>query len=49
MVRRIDVTGSDGARLAAWEFADPPKEHAEPVGESAGRAPQAPGSYCCTG
>ncbi|GAA3488861.1 MULTISPECIES: alpha/beta fold hydrolase [Streptomyces] len=26
MVRRIDVTGADGVRLAAWEFADPPKE-----------------------
>ncbi|MEU6660539.1 alpha/beta hydrolase [Streptomyces sp. NPDC046821] len=25
MVRRIDVTGSGGVRLAAWEFADPPK------------------------
>jgi pimeloyl-ACP methyl ester carboxylesterase len=25
MVRRIDVTGLDGVRLAAWEFADPPK------------------------
>ncbi|MGP3922664.1 alpha/beta fold hydrolase [Streptomyces sp. 8N616] len=25
MVRRIDVTGADGVRLAAWEFADPPK------------------------
>ncbi|WP_405779692.1 alpha/beta fold hydrolase [Streptomyces sp. NBC_00859] len=26
MARRIDVTGPDGVRLAAWEFADPPKE-----------------------
>jgi pimeloyl-ACP methyl ester carboxylesterase len=25
MVRRINVTGSNGLRLAAWEFADPPK------------------------
>ncbi|MFJ6634461.1 alpha/beta fold hydrolase [Streptomyces sp. NPDC091376] len=25
MVRRIDVTGAAGVRLAAWEFADPPK------------------------
>lgn len=25
MVRRIDVTGADGVRLAAWEFTDPPK------------------------
>lgn len=28
MVQRIDVTGFDGLRLAAWEFADPPKEQA---------------------
>ncbi|GAB3964932.1 alpha/beta hydrolase [Streptomyces sparsus] len=26
MVRRIDVTGRDGVRLAAWEFTDPPEE-----------------------
>jgi pimeloyl-ACP methyl ester carboxylesterase len=25
MVRRIDLTGADGLRLAAWEFTDPPK------------------------
>ncbi|NEA90477.1 alpha/beta hydrolase [Streptomyces sp. SID7958] len=25
MARRIDVTGADGVRLAAWEFGDPPK------------------------
>ncbi|MFF1376577.1 alpha/beta fold hydrolase [Streptomyces sp. NPDC058308] len=25
MVRRIDVTGAGGVRLAAWEYADPPK------------------------
>ncbi|KAF4405079.1 alpha/beta fold hydrolase [Streptomyces lycii] len=25
MVRRIDVSGTDGVRLAAWEFAEPPK------------------------
>ncbi|MDT9682131.1 alpha/beta hydrolase [Streptomyces sp. TRM76323] len=25
MARRIDLTGADGVRLAAWEFADPPK------------------------
>ncbi|MEE1755746.1 alpha/beta fold hydrolase [Streptomyces sp. SP18CS02] len=25
MVRRTDLTGADGVRLAAWEFADPPK------------------------
>ncbi|GGY94688.1 alpha/beta fold hydrolase [Streptomyces poonensis] len=30
MVRRIDVTGAGGLRLAAWEFADPPK--ADPPG-----------------
>ncbi|NED14632.1 alpha/beta hydrolase [Streptomyces sp. SID9124] len=24
MARRIEVTGTDGVRLAAWEFADPP-------------------------
>ncbi|OON72244.1 alpha/beta fold hydrolase [Streptomyces tsukubensis] len=26
MVQRIDVTGAGGVRLAAWEFADPPKD-----------------------
>ncbi len=30
MVRRINVTGSNGLRLAAWEFADPPKGSTEP-------------------
>ncbi|MFG2329574.1 alpha/beta fold hydrolase [Streptomyces sp. NPDC048604] len=25
MVRRIDVTGADGVRLAAWEFTEPPE------------------------
>jgi pimeloyl-ACP methyl ester carboxylesterase len=29
MVRRINVTGADGVRLAAWEFGDPPKGHGE--------------------
>ncbi|MGW4446212.1 alpha/beta fold hydrolase [Streptomyces sp. NPDC004682] len=29
MARRIDVTGAGGVRLAAWEFADPPKEGAD--------------------
>ncbi|MFD5424284.1 alpha/beta fold hydrolase [Streptomyces sp. NPDC127084] len=29
MVRRIDVTGAGGLRLAAWEFADPPKGRSE--------------------
>jgi pimeloyl-ACP methyl ester carboxylesterase len=34
MVRRIGVTGADGLRLAAWEFADPPKgnETGRPAG-----------------
>ncbi|MFI6639472.1 alpha/beta fold hydrolase [Streptomyces sp. NPDC050504] len=30
MVRRIDVTGTGGVRLAAWEFADPPKGRPDP-------------------
>lgn len=38
MVRRIDVTGADGVRLAAWEFADPPKGQGDD-----GTAPSAPG------
>src|SRR5512147_629706 len=29
MTRRIDVTGAGGMRLAAWEFADPPKRDPE--------------------
>ncbi|MCX0245318.1 alpha/beta fold hydrolase [Streptomyces drozdowiczii] len=29
MARRIEVTGSDGVRLAAWEFADPPRAGAD--------------------
>ncbi|MER7400399.1 alpha/beta hydrolase [Streptomyces sp. NPDC000151] len=29
MVRRIDVTGTGGIRLAAWEFTDPPKAGGE--------------------
>ncbi|PJE97650.1 alpha/beta hydrolase [Streptomyces carminius] len=37
MVRRINVTGAGGLRLAAWEFADPPK------GGQAGAEGQAPG------
>ncbi|GAA3001714.1 alpha/beta fold hydrolase [Streptomyces fulvorobeus] len=37
MARRIDVTGHDGVRLAAWEFADPvPTPRAS---ETAARAP----------
>lgn len=35
MVRRIDVTGVDGLRLAAWEFADPPKGRATEFGTAA--------------
>ncbi|MFF3939062.1 alpha/beta fold hydrolase [Streptomyces phaeofaciens] len=31
MARRIDVTGTGGVRLAAWEFGDPPKDGADPV------------------
>jgi pimeloyl-ACP methyl ester carboxylesterase len=37
MVRRINVRGADGLRLAAWEFADPPK------GAQSGGDRQAPG------
>ncbi|MBH5336418.1 alpha/beta hydrolase [Streptomyces pactum] len=37
MLRRIDVTGSGGVRLAAWEFTDPP-EVAE-AGPERGRGP----------
>ncbi|WUS98492.1 alpha/beta hydrolase [Streptomyces sp. NBC_00708] len=29
MARRIDVTGTDGVRLAAWEFAEPPEGGAD--------------------
>ena len=36
MVRRINVTGADGIRLAAWEFTDPPKaDAAAPLGRGA--------------
>ncbi|NEB67439.1 alpha/beta hydrolase, partial [Streptomyces fulvissimus] len=35
MVRRIEVTGSGGVPLAAWEFADPPKA-GDGGGEGAG-------------
>ncbi|THA72731.1 alpha/beta hydrolase [Streptomyces sp. A0958] len=34
MARRIEVTGTDGVRLAAWEFADQPEQSA-----AGGRAP----------
>lgn len=30
MVRRADVTGSGGVRLAAWEFSEPPKDEDAP-------------------
>jgi pimeloyl-ACP methyl ester carboxylesterase len=39
MVRRIDVQGPQGVGLAAWEFADPPKEEPSPEG---GRCPASP-------
>ncbi|MEW2117287.1 alpha/beta hydrolase [Streptomyces sp. NPDC005474] len=40
MARRIDVTGAGGVRLAAWEFADPPKSgEDQPRGEAPDRAP----------
>ncbi|MFG3259294.1 alpha/beta fold hydrolase [Streptomyces sp. NPDC048172] len=40
MVRRINVTGAGGIRLAAWEFADPPKGPVDGVdSESGAEAP----------
>lgn len=36
MVRRIDVTGAGGVRLAAWEFADPPKTDQPRASEAPG-------------
>ncbi|RDG35718.1 alpha/beta fold hydrolase [Streptomyces corynorhini] len=36
MVQRVDVTGADGVRLAAWEFADPPEGHEDATGTAAG-------------
>ncbi|MFJ1749874.1 alpha/beta fold hydrolase [Streptomyces sp. NPDC088116] len=44
MGQRIDVTGADGVRLAAWEFADPPERRGRPeeTGE-AGEAERASG------
>lgn len=36
MVRRTDVTGADGVRLAAWEFGDPFKNGSEPAGPAGG-------------
>lgn len=40
MAQRIDVTGTDGVRLTAWEFADPPTGGADGT--------PLPPSYCCT-
>ncbi len=45
MVRRVDLTGADGVRLVAWEFAEPPKG---PGADDGGTAP-APASYSSTG
>ncbi|MEZ3177253.1 alpha/beta hydrolase [Streptomyces pimonensis] len=39
MARRIDVTGADGVRLAAWEFGDPPKDGTDPAESTARTAP----------
>ncbi|MDK1472555.1 alpha/beta hydrolase [Streptomyces sp. 549] len=44
MVRRIDVTGRGGVRLAAWEFTDPPKEQPEVGRRSGAPSGQRPGS-----
>ncbi|WP_446038890.1 alpha/beta fold hydrolase [Streptomyces sp. SID1121] len=33
MVQRIDVTGAEGVRLAAWEFGEPPKRGVEAAPE----------------
>ncbi|MFC4494461.1 alpha/beta fold hydrolase [Streptomyces ovatisporus] len=41
MVRRIDVTGAGGIRLAAWEFADPPKSGPDRDAEQV-RVPESP-------
>ncbi|MBA0053258.1 alpha/beta hydrolase [Streptomyces sp. AJS327] len=37
MVRRINVTGAQGVRLAAWEYADPPKVSPESADGPAGQ------------
>ncbi|SDC95049.1 alpha/beta fold hydrolase [Streptomyces prasinopilosus] len=39
MARRIDVTGADGVRLAAWEFGDPPKAGGPPERTTGSGAP----------
>ncbi|WP_112465486.1 alpha/beta fold hydrolase [Streptomyces triticisoli] len=38
MVRRIDVTGAGGVRLAAWEFGEPPKAGPDKAVPGPGRA-----------
>lgn len=44
MVRRINVTGTGGVRLAAWEFADPPKSGSSSPSSSAPSSPSPPSS-----
>ncbi|PRH76159.1 alpha/beta hydrolase [Streptomyces solincola] len=41
MVRRIDLTAADGLRLAAWEYADPPKDRDEDREQAAPGPPAA--------
>lgn len=43
MVRRLDVTGAAGVRLAAWEFADPPKASSGPGAPEGSGAAGTPG------
>ncbi|MFD3779112.1 alpha/beta fold hydrolase [Streptomyces sp. NPDC058612] len=38
VVQRIDVTGADGVRLAAWEFREPHANSARPAGGGGGTA-----------
>lgn len=47
MVRRFDVTGEGGIRLAAWEFADPPKGDQNQEGQDDDR--KAPGALLLHG
>ena len=42
MARRIDVTGTGGVRLAAWEFGDPPKTDPAQDGQGAHAGHTAP-------
>ncbi|WP_153452603.1 alpha/beta fold hydrolase [Streptomyces smaragdinus] len=42
MTRRIDVTGAGGVRLAAWEYADPPRTLPEPRRAEPGQSRAAP-------